>query len=401
MVTAIGQGKEEFSAALFEGRHNFAPMQRPGRQGRGDEGEIRFLGAELGALTLPGRVDMRMLRTASLSAQAALAAVDEAWEQARIAQLDSAKVGLVVGGSNLQQRMLVQTYESYANRQQYIRPSYASSFFDTDISALCSQIFDVRGFAYSLGAASASGQVAIIHAAQMVLAGTADACIAVGGLLDLSHWECQSFRSVGAMGSDRYAHDPAAACRPFDRSRDGFIFGEACAAIVVQSIESAAAQGTEILAEISGWALGSDANRGTNPSYEGELKALTGALHRAGLAASDIDYVNPHGTGSLIGDETELQAIRDAGLKHARINATKSLTGHGLTAAGAVEIAATILQMRAGKLHPTRNLLDPIDPGLNWVTDTAVAHDIRHCLSLSMGFGGMNSAICLSNPQQR
>jgi len=399
IVSAIGQGKTEFSNALFEGRHNFAHMKRPGRLGRGENGDVQFLGAEISEIALPSRLDARTIRTSSLSAQAAAAATYEAWQEAGLDALDPARIGLVVGGSNVQQRALVQTYDTYAERSEYVRPSYASSFFDTDITGVCSELLGIRGFAYTLGAASASGQVALIHAAQAVLCGQVDACIAVGALMDLSYWECYALRSVGAMGSDCYAQDPAAACRPYDRSRDGFIYGESCAAIVVESMSCARERSAARYAEIAGWAIRSDANRSTNPSYEGELNTIQAALSHAGQRATEIDYVNPHGSGSLIGDETELRAIRDAGLGHARINATKALTGHGLTAAGAVEIAATLLQMKSGKLHPTRNLQDPIDPHLKWVGDTAEPHTVRQCLSLSIGFGGINSAVCLRNAE--
>src|SRR5690606_2796790 len=127
------------------------------------------------------------------------------------------------------------------------------------------------------------------------------------------------------------------------------------------------------------------------PSLEGEVRAIRGALERAGVSASEVDYVNPHGTGSGLGDTTELQALRECGLEHARINATKSVTGHGLSAAGAVELIAVLLQMRAGRLHPTRNLERPIEPSFNWVRGQAVPHTIRTALNLSMGFGGVNS----------
>jgi malonyl-ACP decarboxylase len=119
-------------------------------------------------------------------------------------------------------------------------------------------------------------------------------------------------------------------------------------------------------------------------------------LRRAGLSAADIDYINPHGSGSLKGDESEIQAIRASGLSHARINATKSLVGHGLTSAGAVEIVATVMQMSEARLHPTRNLEEPIDTALRWVKEEAEPHIMGNALSLSFGFGGINTALCLS-----
>jgi malonyl-ACP decarboxylase len=114
----------------------------------------------------------------------------------------------------------------------------------------------------------------------------------------------------------------------------------------------------------------------------------------AGCRPEEIDYVNPHGTGSIVGDQTELQALSECGLATARINATKSLIGHGLSAAGTVEVIATLLQMRAGRLHPTRNLDNPIDLKFRWVRGVAVDHLVENALTLSMGFGGVNTALC-------
>ena len=138
-----------------------------------------------------------------------------------------------------------------------------------------------------------------------------------------------------------------------------------------------------------------DGNRNPDPCYDGEVRVITEALATAGVQPGEIDYVNPHGSGSRLGDEIELRALGDCGLSHAFINATKSITGHGLSAAGTVEIVATLLQMHAGRIHPTRNLDHPIDPSFNWVTDAPVEHRITHALSLSLGFGGINTAICL------
>jgi malonyl-ACP decarboxylase len=213
--------------------------------------------------------------------------------------------------------------------------------------------------------------------------------------MDLSYWELQAFRSIGAMGSERYAHDPAAACRPFDAARDGFIYGESCAAVVVESAGMRPGESLTRYARCLGGAFVVDGNRNPNPSLEGEVRAIRLALERSGLHAADIDYVNPHGTASQVGDETELAALRACGLDKARINATKSITGHGLSAAGAVEIVATLLQMRRERLHPTLNLQQPIDTGLPWVAEQSVSCTVRNALTLSMGFGGANSALCL------
>lgn len=397
IVTAIGQGADTVTGALLAGAHAFGHMQRPGRQLPSHEGQTppaRFIGAEIPALRLPDGLPSAMLRTASLSGQAALAVLHEAWTDAALEGVDPARIGLVVGGSNLQQRELVAMQDAYRGRERFLKPSYGMGFMDSDLCGLCTEAFPIRGFAHTLGGASASGQAAVIHALEAVRSGRVDACIAIGGLMDLSYWECQGLRSLGAMGSDRHADDPASACRPFDASRDGFIFGESCAAIVVERADRAHARRRTPWAQLAGWGIAMDGNRNPNPSLDGECTAIAAALSMAGVPPEGIDYVNPHGTGSHIGDITEVQALRDSGLAHVRLNTTKSLLGHGLTAAGAVELAVVLLQMRAGQLHPARNLVEPIDPGLRWVGDTPEPHAIRAALNMSMGFGGINTAIC-------
>jgi malonyl-ACP decarboxylase len=390
VIAAIGQGKAAFTNALLKGEHAFGLMQRPGRQ----KDDSRFLGAEIRDLTFPEHVSKRTQRTASLSVQTALIVLQEAWDEARLSEVDPNRIGLVVGGSNFQQRELTLLQDKYRERSRFLSPAYGLSFMDTDVYGFCTQEFRIRGMACTVGGASASGQLAIIHAAQAVLTRQVEVCIALGALMDLSYWECQGLRALGAMGSDRYADEPARACRPFDCDHDGFIFGETCGAIVIESSESARRRAVSPYATLRGWGVAMDGNRNPDPSFEGEVCAMRSALLSARWPAAKIDYINPHGTGSIVGDETELQAIRACGLADAHLNATKSLIGHGLSAAGTVEVVTTLLQMRAGRLHPTRNLENPLDPGLKWVTAQPAAHQIEHALTLSVGFGGTNTALC-------
>ena len=397
VTSAIGQGQADFIAALLNSHSQFAVMKRPGRQYSIDDAaeSSQFLGAEIAALSIPEAIPRRMLRTASLTGQVALTTLHEAWNDANLSELEPARIGLVIGGSNIQQRELAQVHDAYRDKPQFLRPTYGMSFMDSDICGMCTEVFPIQGFAYTLGGASASGQLAVLHAIHAVESGQVEACIALGALMDLSYWECQGFRSLGAMGSQRFAGKPHLACRPFDKDRDGFIFGEACGAVVIERAGTARRSGVDPYARIAGWAMKMDGNRKTNPSLEGEISVIQHALAKAQLRASDIDYINPHGTGSSLGDDTELRAITQCGLQHAYINATKSLTGHGLSAAGAVELIATLLQMRAGQLHPTRNLDDPIDGSHRWVRHDAVPHLIGRALKMSMGFGGVNSALCV------
>ena len=411
VVSAIGQGKQEFARSLFDGRSAFGTLRRPGRQlpaaqhgnghanGHGHEpgndhepgngaphdNTAVFLGAEIADLRLPVSLPRKGLRTASLSSRAALAALHEAWHEARLDDVRPERIGLIVGGSNFQQRELLRAQEEQTQQPWYIRPGYGHAFMDTDLCGLCTEMFNIRGFAYTLGAASASGQVAILQAVEAVRSEQADVCIAIGALTDLSYWELQALTSMGAMGS---------ACRPFDAEREGFVYGEACGAVVIERADRIQRPGVERYARCLGGAMIMDGNRHPNPSLIGECSAISHALRRAGLLPQQIDYVNPHGSGSRIGDETELQALRTCDLQHAWINTTKSITGHGLAAAGAVEVVATLLQMRAGRLHPSRNLDRPMEPCWCFVRDTAQSCDVQHALTISIGFGGVNSALC-------
>ncbi len=389
VISAIGQGKAAFAKALLAGETAFGVMQRRGRQR-----ESAYLGAEIREIGFSQEITRQTLRAASLSAQAALFVLLEAWVEARLYDVDPRRIGLIVGGSNIQQRELTQVHEAYRDSPAFLRPTYALSFMDSDLCGFCTAQFGIRGLAYTVGGASASGQLAIVQAAQAVLTNQVDVCIAVGALMDLSHWECRGLRALGAMGSDRYANEPALACRPFDRDHDGFIFGESCGAVVVESLESSQCRGLEPYAALRGWGIAMDGNRNPDPSLEGETQAIQNALDASGWTSARIDYVNPHGTGSIVGDETELKALQACGLAGVFLNATKSLIGHGLSAAGTVEVIATLLQMRAGRLHPTRNLENPIDPALNWVKEKSIEHQIDNALTLSMGFGGINTALC-------
>ncbi|CAM2145813.1 beta-ketoacyl synthase N-terminal-like domain-containing protein [Bacillus halotolerans] len=392
VTAAIGQGKEAFVSSLLSGRHAFEVMQRPGRQK-----DSRFIGAEIPSLSYPDRLSKKLLRKASFSSRAALVTLSEAWEEAKLDDAGSARIGLVAGGSNFQQRETLQHYENYRDRSGFMSPAYALSFMDSDLCGLCTEQFGITGLAYTAGGASASGQLAVIQAIQQVLSGEVDICIALGALMDISYMECEALRALGAMGTDKYADEPEKACRPFDQNRDGFIYGECCGALVIERKDTAVRRGVKPYAALSGWSIKVDGNRNPDPSLEGEIYVIQKALERAGLTPEEIDYINPHGTGSFIGDEIELKALHACGLSHAYINATKSITGHGLSAAGIVEIISVLLQMKESRLHPSRNLHDPIDPSLHWVTDQSISHDIKNALSLSMGFGGMNTAVCIQN----
>jgi len=393
IVTPIGQGVTPFREALLSGKTEFGYLQRPGRENPSKP----FIGAEL------PEVDVRclfpqysgLLRSVTWTSQIAMVAVAEAWENAKLTQVNPERIGLVIGGSNLQQRHQQQTWQRYQSRPEFIRPTYGMTVWDTDILGLLSQCFQIQGEGYSVGGASASGAVAIIHAARQIVTGATDISIVVGSLFDISAYECQGLMNLGAMGSDRFGDSPDMACRPFDQDHDGFIYGEGCGVLVLEKANHAQARGVVSQGKLLGWGLNLDGNRSPEPSQTGEERAMQGALAMADFQPEQIDYVNTHGTSSPLGDRTEVATLKSVGLNHCLVNATKSLTGHCLTAAGVVEAIATLLQMNSSFCHPTKNLVNPIDDTLNWVKETAVEAEIKYAISNSFAFGGINTALLL------
>jgi len=383
VASGFGYGKEALLAGLLSGRDVFAPLLRSGRENR--PGRAPFIGVELPEL--PPVLPESLARNADIGASAAIAALAEAWTEARLDAVDPERIGLIVGGSNLGARAAFAAHNAYARGRPPLSAHYAYRLFDNDLCGLCASLFPIRGFGYSVGAASASGAVAVLEAVAAVASQRVDVCIALGAVQDLSAIELRAFDSLGVLAEAE--HIPGDACRPFDRSRRGFVFGESCAALVLAR-EGAGYGRITGASHLSG-------ARGPQPSLEGEKRVIAKALETAGLRAGDIDYVNSHGTGTPAGDDAEAEALRASGLDRAFVNSSKASIGHGLAAAGAVELSATLLQMRAQRLHPTRNLREPISP-LRFVRDEPVDCVARHALSLSFGFGGAETAIAVSAP---
>lgn len=393
ILTAIAQNIPDFTKSLWAQKTAFGYLKRSGR-----EGAEPFLGAELPDIDIQSELPEHrgLLRTASWSSQVATLATAQAWKDAQLDTaiasgiIDPQRIGLVVGGSNFQQRSQQEFWQRYQSKPRFIRPTYGLTVWDTDMVGILSQCFPIRGEGYTVGCASASGALAIIHAARQILTGEADVSIAVGALFDFSSWECQGLRNLGAMGSDKFKDQPYLACRPFDRDHDGFIYGEGCGVLV---LERADLREVGIHGTLLGWGLALDGNRAPDPSQAGEERAMQAALTMAELQPQQINYVNTHGTSSPLGDRTEAAALKSVGLSHSLINSTKSLTGHCLTGAGVVEAIATLVQLKAQRCHGTHNLIHPIDPDLNWVTDASIPAEMNYAISNSFAFGGMNAAI--------
>ena len=249
---------------------------------------------------------------------------------------------------------------------------------------------------YSISTACATGNYCILAAADHIRRGDADLMLAGGADAAIIPSGIGGFIACKALS--RRNEDPAAASRPWDRDRDGFVMGEGAGVLVLESLAHARARGATILAEFAGGAVGCDAHHMTEPRPDGSGVAacITAALAASGVSPDAVDYVNAHATSTPAGDVAEFKAISTAipGTR-VRVNGTKSMIGHLLGAAGAVEAVATVQAIRRGVLHPTLNVDDP-DDGVNAdiiVRGAPLKMDVNVALSNSFGFGGHNSSI--------
>lgn len=348
----------------------------------------------------------RALRRAPFPLQVAAASALEAWERAELheARVEGERLAVVVAGNNLTGGYAESQRASFARNPAYLTGRFALHVQDTDHVGTLSEILGIRGEGFTIGGASASGNLAIIQASRLLELNAVDACLAVGAMAELSMMEMQAFVNLGAMASRLPDDSQRPAGPPFDATRRGFILGQACACLVLESGASAARRGARPLAELAGYAVQLDGSRLADPSEAGEAAVMTRAIARAGLEPHQIAYVNTHGSGSTLGDAAELAALQRAlGDCFATpwVNATKSLTGHCLGAAGVVEAVATVAQLQGGFVHPNPGLDEPIDPECRFVGARATPAAIPFALSNSFGFGGINTSIVLAHPHAR
>lgn len=249
-------------------------------------------------------------------------------------------------------------------------------------------------------AACVSSTQAIGEAARLIRTGQADMMLCGGAHSTIHPFGVTGFQRLSALSIRN--DDPASACRPFDLDRDGFVIGEGGAAFVIEELNHARQRGADILAEITGYGSAQDAFRITDshPEGRGAARAMRRALESAGLNPEDIDYINAHGTGTVMNDRVETLAIRQAfGAAADRIpvSSTKSMLGHATTACGAIELAVCLMTLRTGVIAPTVNYDTP-DPAcdLDYVPNAAREASCRHVLNNSVGFGGQNAALVLS-----
>lgn len=337
-------------------------------------------------------------RRTPLTIQTSIFAALEAWEQAELAHrpIDHQRIGIVVAGQNTTQAYHYQLQKQYSTELSYLSPAYALHFMDTDQVGTLSELLDIHGEGFTIGGASASGNMGIIQACRLIQLGVLDVCLVVGVLADLSPLEIQAFHNMGALGGKYFQEQPTRACRPFDQAHEGFIWGQASACLVLESMTSAHKASVPIQGIIAGMATHLDGHRHPQPNSVGEATVMQQALAKATLSVHDIQYINTHGSSSPLGDETEIIAIKEmlgSAVHDVWLNSTKSITGHCLWSAGVVEVIATLLQMQKGFLHPNLNLDHPIDQDCRFVSTSSIPYSVHAALSNSFGFGGINTSI--------
>ena len=257
--------------------------------------------------------------------------------------------------------------------------------------------FKAKGPNIALSTACAAGAHAIGLAYRSIQMGEADLMAAGGTEAAVTILTMTAFYRMGALAVG-YNDQPQAASRPFDLQRSGFVMSEGAGILVLEELDHALARNANIYAEIIGFGMTGDAHHITDPDREGAKRCIQQAMKDGGVTCADIDYVNPHATATPVGDRNETLALKEIFGENASrllVSGTKSMTGHLLGAAGAVEGIFCALSIRDGKVPPTINLdnLDPDCAGLDIVTGKARSADIRHVLSNSFGFGGTNAAL--------
>ncbi|GHV45141.1 3-oxoacyl-[acyl-carrier-protein] synthase 2 [Bacteroidia bacterium] len=339
-------------------------------------------------------------------AQYAIAAAKEAVENSGmdLAKIDCDNVGVIfaagIGG--------IQTFEQevgnyYANEEQ--GPKFNPFFIPKMISDIAagqiSIMYGFRGPNYSTASACASSTNALIDAFNYIRLGQANVILAGGAEAAITPSGVGGFNAMKALSTRN--DDPAHASRPFSKSRDGFVMGEGAGCVILEELEHALARGATILAEVVGGGLSADAYHltATHPDGLGAKLVMARALKDANLRPEDIDYINVHGTSTPVGDISESKAIKEVFGEHAyklNISATKSMTGHLLGAAGAVEAIIAILSVASDIVPPTTNHEtgdeDPdIDYNLNFTFNKAQKRTVKAALSNTFGFGGHNASI--------
>jgi 3-oxoacyl-[acyl-carrier-protein] synthase II len=398
LVTALGNDLPTTWAGLVAGRSGIRTIEAfdPSRLASRIAGEVRDFDAS-------GLLDRKELRRTDRFIQLGLVATAEALGQAglperfegELAERSGVILGTGLGGVGT----LVDGFSTNALRgPDRISPFLVPMGIPNIGSGQIAIQFGMTGPNFTTVSACATGGHALGESSEIIRRGDADVMVAGGTEAPMYEAMVGAFAAMRALSTRN--DDPAGASRPFDSGRDGFVIGEGSGVVILEALEHAEARGAQILAELVGYGATADASHITLPAPGGigAVRAARRALEKAAMEPAEIDHVNAHATSTPEGDKAELQAIRtifgDAAGR-VSITANKSMLGHTLGAAGAIEAISTILTIREGCIPPTINLVDP-DPaaaGLDLTPNVAARRQVHAALSNSFGFGGQNTAL--------
>ncbi len=342
--------------------------------------------------SLLSRVEIRRMAYVERLATVLTAAL---WRNAGSPEVDPDRLGVAIGTGLGGGDALIDSVDKLKNGgYRKISPLAVQMVMPNGPSAVVGLELQARAGVVTPGSACSSGSEGIANAWRMIVMGDADMVVTGGveGFIDAV--PIAAFTMMRAMSTRN--DDPKGASRPFDKDRDGFVFGEAGAMMIIETEEHAKARGAKPLARLMGAGITSDAYHMVAPSPDGLRagRAMTRSMELAGLSAKDIDHINAHGTATPIGDTAEANAIRVAGCENAAVYAPKSALGHSIGAVGALESVLTVLALRDGVIPPTLNYETP-DPEINLdvVAGEPRYGDYQYAINNSFGFGGHNVAL--------
>ena len=395
-VTPIGNSVEEFWKGVKEQKIGFAPITHF------DTSDYKCsLAAEVKDFQAKDYMDAKAARRMEPFCQYAVAAAKEALEQSGIRMeeedpyMAGCAVGSGVGSLQALEREHNKLLEKGPNR---INPLFIPLMISNMAAGNISLQFGLKGKSINVVTACATGTNCIGEAFRTIQYGDADIMVAGGTESAVTPLGVGGFTALTALSS---CGDPHRCSIPFDKDRSGFVMGEGAAVVVLEELNHAKARGAKILAEVIGYGTSSDAYHITSPAEDGSgaARAMENAMKDGQVRPEKITYINAHGTGTHHNDLFETRAIKMAFGDHAydlKINSTKSMIGHLLGAAGAIECITCIKEMEEGYIHPTVGLREPGEElDLNYVQGEAVMEEVPYALSNSLGFGGHNASILL------
>ena len=387
-VTPIGVGVEDYWSGLTAGKCGVGPITRF---------DCRDLAVRIAAQVQDFHAEdclpRQLLQQTDAFTQYAFAAAQEALGEGLPAEPD--RTGIVMGTAMAGVATTAGTQEVLTRAvHKNVGPRFVPRVLPNVAAAQICIHRGIRGPSLTVSTACASGTDAAAAGAGMLLSGAADAVLVVGADSILCPLVIYSLSNARVLSRDN--EDPLHACRPFDRSRSGFVIGEGGGALVLEKEGHARARGAEIFAELAGWASNNDACHVTDPEPGGEQEAacMRQALEMAGLAPEEVGYVHAHGTGTRAGDRAEAEALQAVfgAAGGPPVSSTKGATGHMMGAGGLTDSIACIQALRTGVLPPGLNLEDPEFP-LNFTGPQAEEREIRTALVNAFGFGGQNSCL--------